>query len=550
MRRGMSRVFHNLFIVFVVFSLGLGMTAAAYGQITNGGFETGDFSGWSPDIYSHGVVTSLGPVTVLPVEGSYFAFVDTSGSGQNQKSSIQQTFTLPAGAATLTLSLRLLSNENVPTSFNDFGGVALTQGSTILAQFNADVNSATNGPAGGFSASTPWTNVSFNVAPYAGQSVTLTAYCADVGDGSVNTMLLIDNIIINTDTPPVAEPGGPYSTDMVTGVSLNGSGSSDPDAGDSIASYSWNINSGAITLTGATPSLTAGQVNALGVGTFTVQLTVTDTSYGTPGTASTTLTISKAASTTTIGSSQNPSVYGQSVTFTATVSAVGSGTPTGTVTFYDGATPLGSGTLSGGTAAYSTSALALGSHSITAVYSGDTNFNTSTSTALNQVVVVTHVVIPAATNNGPITLDTNTAGCGFTSYGVATASDPLYSYPYGLVRFTLNCPAAVVTITFPGSVAGMTYRKYGPTPDKPEPHWYDFMYDSTTGAEINGKQVVLHFLDGQRGDDFLTADGIIVDDGGPGQLITVPTMNEWGMIIFIVLAGLGSVFYIRRQRRA
>ena len=81
-------------------------------------------------------------------------------------------------------------------------------------------------------------------------------------------------------------------------------------------------------------------------------------------------------------SSANPSVFGQSVTFTATVTAnaPGSGTPTGTVTFMDGSTTLGTGTLNGsGVATFSTSGLSVGSHSITAVYGGDTDFTTSTS---------------------------------------------------------------------------------------------------------------------------------------------------------------------------
>ncbi|MGC8641029.1 MAG: beta strand repeat-containing protein [Isosphaeraceae bacterium] len=97
------------------------------------------------------------------------------------------------------------------------------------------------------------------------------------------------------------------------------------------------------------------------------------------------------ASTTTLSSSTNPSIYGQSVTFTATVSAAtGTGTPTGTVTFKDGTTTLGTGTLdSTGTATFSTSTttpLSLGTHSITAVYGGDSTFATSTSTALSQTV--------------------------------------------------------------------------------------------------------------------------------------------------------------------
>jgi hypothetical protein len=67
--------------------------------------------------------------------------------------------------------------------------------------------------------------------------------------------------------------------------------------------------------------------------------------------------------------------YGQSVTFTATVSAAsGTGTPTGTVTFSNGATALGTVSLSGNTASFTTSTLPAGSLLISAVYNGDSNF--------------------------------------------------------------------------------------------------------------------------------------------------------------------------------
>src|SRR5262249_51922741 len=82
--------------------------------------------------------------------------------------------------------------------------------------------------------------------------------------------------------------------------------------------------------------------------------------------------------------SVNPSALGQSVTFTATVSGLVV-TPTGTVTFKDGSTTLGTGTLNGsGQATFTTSALTVGSHSITAVYGGDLVYSASTSTPLTQ----------------------------------------------------------------------------------------------------------------------------------------------------------------------
>jgi hypothetical protein len=90
------------------------------------------------------------------------------------------------------------------------------------------------------------------------------------------------------------------------------------------------------------------------------------------------------ATTTGVVSSLNPSTFGQSVTFTATVS--GGTSPTGTVQFFDGATSLGTVALAGSTAALSTSALAVGTHPITATYSGDIDDTPSTSAPLSQVV--------------------------------------------------------------------------------------------------------------------------------------------------------------------
>ncbi|MFE2750353.1 Ig-like domain-containing protein, partial [Streptomyces scopuliridis] len=101
-----------------------------------------------------------------------------------------------------------------------------------------------------------------------------------------------------------------------------------------------------------------------------------------------TQTVTKAATTTALTSAPDPSVFGEAKTLTATVAAVppGAGTPTGTVSFFDGATLLGTGTLSGGVATFTTSALSVGSHLLTAVYSGDTSFMGSTSPVDTQTV--------------------------------------------------------------------------------------------------------------------------------------------------------------------
>src|SRR5271170_436549 len=90
---------------------------------------------------------------------------------------------------------------------------------------------------------------------------------------------------------------------------------------------------------------------------------------------------------TTITSSLNPSVSGQSVTFTATVTAASGPDPTGTVTFKHGGAVIGTATLSGGVATLAYSGLEAGDHSMTAIYSGSATDAASTSAALEQVVL-------------------------------------------------------------------------------------------------------------------------------------------------------------------
>jgi len=102
-------------------------------------------------------------------------------------------------------------------------------------------------------------------------------------------------------------------------------------------------------------------------------------------------TEAKAATTTTVVSSVNPSNYGGPVTFTGrvTIAPGKAGTPTGNVTFKDGATILnsfGSPSDADGKASFTTSDLGAGSHSITARYNGNTEFDPSTSQPLTQVV--------------------------------------------------------------------------------------------------------------------------------------------------------------------
>ncbi len=155
-----------------------------------------------------------------------------------------------------------------------------------------------------------------------------------------------------------------------------------------------DFKDGATTICAAVP-LAAGSAScptsSLAPGTHSITAVYSGDSnfYGSTSTALSQV-VNKASTTTALSSGTNPSTYGTAVTFSATVTPIApaAGTPTGTITFKDGATTLGTCTLAAATCSFTTTATQLGggSHSITAVYGGDANYNTSTSSALTQTV--------------------------------------------------------------------------------------------------------------------------------------------------------------------
>ena len=158
-------------------------------------------------------------------------------------------------------------------------------------------------------------------------------------------------------------------------------------------------------------------------GSRSASVSVSDNGPGTSQTVPLSGTGSLFSSATKINSSSNPSAFGQSVTFTATVTSQGAGTPTGTVTFSDGSTVLGTSPLTGGTATFSDAMLALGLHFINAVYSGDANFSGS-SASLNQTVNQATTSTTLTSNLNPSGLDSPvtftaviTSAVRWSSYG-------------------------------------------------------------------------------------------------------------------------------------
>jgi hypothetical protein len=135
-----------------------------------------------------------------------------------------------------------------------------------------------------------------------------------------------------------------------------------------------------------------------------------------------TQTVNAVSTSTSLSASVSTLVFGQSVNFTA---AVNPSSATGTVTFKDGSKTLGTAALSGGSATFSINSLAVGSHSLTAVYSGDANDSGSTS--------------------GSITETVNKAN---TTISVLPLANPASSKSSVTFTATVSSPTATGTVTF------------------------------------------------------------------------------------------------------
>ena len=149
----------------------------------------------------------------------------------------------------------------------------------------------------------------------------------------------------------------------------------------------------------------------------------------------------QAATTVTLTSNIASAFAGQAITFTATVKPTGIGTPTGNVAFYDSTTLIGSSALSAGSASIAP-VLTAGTHSITAVYTGDTNFTGNTSAVLSQVVLDFSFTLAGTTNGSQTVEPGQPASYTFTMLPVGS----LFTLPVTLSASGLP-PGATVTFT-------------------------------------------------------------------------------------------------------
>jgi len=106
-------------------------------------------------------------------------------------------------------------------------------------------------------------------------------------------------------------------------------------------------------------------------------------------------------------------------------------------------------------------------------------------------------------------------------------NDQFLTFPVGAYEYFITGlnpgDATTVVIELPPGANVNSYFKFGKTPDNFNDHCYEFLFDGQTGAQImpNGT-IVVHHVDGERGDDDLTPNGVIVDPAAPGFLSDTP----------------------------
>jgi hypothetical protein len=102
-----------------------------------------------------------------------------------------------------------------------------------------------------------------------------------------------------------------------------------------------------------------------------------------------------------------------------------------------------------------------------------------------------------------------------TEGSLPTAGKPKLSFPHGFFSFTITGPptplgTVTVTITLPPGPTPTQYWKYGPTPANHVDHWYQIPM-TVVGPNV----ITITLVDGGLGDDDLTQNGVIVDQGAP-----------------------------------
>ena len=354
-------------------------------------------------------ITLDAPVTLTLTLPAGVTATSASGTGWN--------CTTASSTATCTLTSTVAANASSTLDVNVAVDSSVTTGSKSIAATLSSKEFSSN----------PSLSVTVNTSSAVSTSTTLAVSLSSINYGDSET--LTATVSSNNGTPT-------GSVSFYDGATLLGT-----------ATLS---SSGVASLTDS----------VLAVGSHSITAVYSSNSPWTTSTsAASSVTVAAAATTTTLTVAPNPVTLGNAVLLSATVAADNS-TPSGTVSFYDGSTLLGSATLdSKGVASLSNSALQVGAHNITAVYSAGTSWATSTSNAVplavNQLGTST-VVVSSANSVMYGTAVTFTATVS-ASTGAPTGTVTFYDGTTSLGSATLtNGSASIATSTLSSGVHSIT----------------------------------------------------------------------------------------------
>lgn len=313
----------------------------------------------------------------------------------------------PSGA----LSAGTVGDAYTPTQFSGVGGAA---GCCTYAASGA-VPPGLSLSSSGLLSGTPTAAGSF--------SFTVTATDTDTTSASSNYTLVVNKAATTVSVTSSANPG-PYGPFTFTAVV-----SSTPGAGTPTGSVTISISGAGfqvVTLSGGIASLTTW----LDPDSYTISAAYNgDSNFNSSfGVLNTSQIVTPASSTTAVTSSANPSVFGQPVTFTAVVSG---GISILTADFFDGGTSINAGAFpNAGT--LTTSSLAVGNHTITASFAGDSFYYGSTGSLIGNPQVVNKA---NTTTSVTSSVNPSAVGQSVTFTAVVTAVAPGAGTPTGTVTF-------------------------------------------------------------------------------------------------------------------
>jgi len=330
------------------------------------------------------------------------------------------------------------TTTNTPTPT---GSVTFMDGTTILG--TASLNS---------SVQATFTTSSLRVGSHS-----ITAVYGSDANYAASTSSMLTEVVTGSATATTATTltASPNPTTIGQSVLLTATVAETSGTGvptGTVTFYDGTTSLGTGTLSSGTATYSA---TSLAVGTHSITASYGgDASNSSSTSSAVTVTVTAAAlatTATTLTASATTTVSGTAITFTAAVKETsGSATPTGAVTFYDGQSSLGTGTLSSGSATYSTSSLSVGTHSITASYSGDASNSSSTSSAITITVTASAAPDFALTVSGPSTQTVTPGQSASYSLNVSPLNG---SYP-GTVTFAASGLPAGATASFsPSSIA-------------------------------------------------------------------------------------------------